>query len=798
MEKVIFSKRFLPGSPLAAWLVAVMLGPSVTASTTAKADLQAAVATCALIVRGQPAQQVFVPSAANADELAAAKEWAEVLGKMCGTQPRVDAEPVQISSSLPPGIYIGDTVAGRAQLAQHPPGDLDGFVIVVDAANRTVVLDGVTPRATGFAVDWFLERRCGVNWYFPGALGEVIPLRADWQIPQGVTVQAPAYLSREFTGLGSVEDQTWAKHNLLEARFVFLHNLAGVFPPRLYDQHPDFFPLIGGARVRPPAPDGQISQPDFSNPAVAAYAAARARQFFDDHPGVLSFSLGLNDGTVFDEGPGTKALTLPRRWFRGRPDFSDLVFTFMNRAAEDLAPAYPDKYLGCLAYYWCENTPSFPVRAQVLPYLTNDRSFYDQPEWAANDLALIRRWAHAGPQIIGIYDYYYGTPFAVPRIFTSAEVKSLREAHAAGARAFNAELNPAWSYDALKAWLAARLLWDPEADAAALEAQFYGDLYGPAAGDVRKFFELAEAAWREQDGAPRWIKGYKDPYQALIFSPARTEAMSLALSRAESCNLTSLIRARLAILQSAWTASVQAIASATTEANVADDTAQHVAAVENGLRLAGTASVNGAACGFYLRAADWAGQHFQRRWLEDALAGAAVNDDPAGLTARNVFAPRGPNLLSNGALQTTAVGHAPIDWNLNSREAEHVRFGPGLAKDPEGGPTFAVSGSDWLVFWQDVQVEPEKFYEASFLWRGKVPLGTRAHWAIAYYDAAGRFLECPWQAAAAPGDHAVWLREGAVTSAPAKAASLRLLIYVAAQGSRDEVQFAEAGIWAIQ
>ena len=797
MGGFIFTKRLLCGWPAACFAAGVLVIGAV-APITAKADPPVAAGMCALIVNGRPALPVFVAPTADADEIAAAGEWSGVLGKMCG----VSSSPVATEAAadfapLSPGVYIGGTAAGRALLAQHPPGDPDGFAIAVDVANRTVILAGATPQATGYAVDWFLERIGGVHWYFPGPLGEVIPARTRWSVPPGVMVEAPAYISRDLGGLSGGDDQTWARRNLLGERFAFIHNVANIFPTTLYDEHPEFFPLRAGVRARPTDADAAVWQPDFSNPAVAAYAAAQARQFFDEHPNAPSFSLGLNDGVDFDEGPGTQALTMPRRWFRGRPDFSDLVFTFMNRAADDLAPAYPDKYLGCLAYYWCENAPTFSVRPQVLPYLTNDRSFYDQPEWAAVDLALINRWAHAGPKIIGIYDYYYGAPFAVPRIFIHAEIKSLRGAYAAGARAFTAELFPVWSYDALKAWLAARMLWNPDQDTAALEAQFYRDLYGPAAGDVRGFFEQAEAAWREQAGSPRWIKGYNDPYQSLIFSPERMQAMSAALTRAAGRQLTSVMHERLENLQGAWAASVQAITLARNEASLSTNGAQNELAVKRGLRLADAIPGDAAACGFYLRAGDWAEQHFQPRWLVDALTHAGANDDPVGLTARYVFALRGPNLLRNGELQA-AAGQGPTGWHLNWREAEHVRFGPGSAEGPDGAPVFAVSGSDWMVFWQDVPVDPEKFYETSFLWRGRVSQGARAHWAVAYYDASGQLLESPWQTAAPPGERDVWLREGAVTAAPAKAASLRLLIYVAAQAAGDEAQFTGADIREIR
>jgi hypothetical protein len=82
-------------------------------------------------------------------------------------------------------------------------------------------------------------------------------------------------------------------------------------------------------------------------------------------------------------------------WFRGRPDFSNLVFGFTNRVAEDLARTHPDKYVGALAYYWCENAPDFPLEPNVIPFLTADRSQGYDEAFRAEEAALQRRWAAA-------------------------------------------------------------------------------------------------------------------------------------------------------------------------------------------------------------------------------------------------------------------------------------------------------------------------------------------------------------------------------------------------------------------
>lgn len=94
---------------------------------------------------------------------------------------------------------------------------------------------------------------------------------------------------------------------------------------------------------------------------MAAHAATAARNAFAANPSLASLALGVNDALRFGESPGPLAAVLPQRWFRGRPDYTNLVFGFMNRVAADAARTHPDKLLGALAYYRAENTPDFPA-----------------------------------------------------------------------------------------------------------------------------------------------------------------------------------------------------------------------------------------------------------------------------------------------------------------------------------------------------------------------------------------------------------------------------------------------------
>ncbi len=254
--------------------------------------------------------------------------------------------------------------------------------------------------------------------------------------------RSTGYQTRALSGLNTREEQEWATRNHLTPPLAFSHHLAEVFPRALFKTHPEYFPLIWGQRLDP-ADRIAFWQPDLGREDVAHFAAEQAKQYFDQHPTAETFSLGVNDGLMFGESPETVALlraaaaaasrtvepkhrptasdhsstvrpfdstsvrpfdrptvrsldrSTDRPYFRNRPDFSPLVFTFMNRAAADLARSHPDKYLGCLAYYWCENAPPFPVDPHIIPFLTADRAQSYDPAFQREEFALQARWARA-------------------------------------------------------------------------------------------------------------------------------------------------------------------------------------------------------------------------------------------------------------------------------------------------------------------------------------------------------------------------------------------------------------------
>lgn len=511
---------------------------------------------CALLIGGRVPPAIYIPRAAAEAERLAAEDMARVLREMGMPGVEVRLEPWFTGG---PGIYVGDTEMARWRLpdvvaptelsskrravplfenqpplAREPLPPERWDTIGLSVRDGAVVLAGSDAPASRLAVYWFLQEYGGVRWWAPGPLGESIPRREQWRVPQGDLRVRPSFVSRVFSGLKTADERQWSARNLLRAHTQHSHNIDRILPERMAAEHPDWFPLIDRARVDPVRNPFVKAHPDLSNRAVAAFVAEAAIEAFDESPGRAFFSIGLGDHLGFGDLDQYPGLVDPARGFRGMVDFSPLVFTFANRVARQVAAVHPDRFLGCLSYFAWEDAPPFPVEPSIMPVLTADRSQWYDPAFRAGDLATVERWAAKGTRLLATWDYIYGKPFFVPRVLLAAMQQSIPALHARGVNVYYAELYPVWGFDAPKAWIAARLTWDATADPQALEAEFFEGFYGPAAAPMREFFHRCDAAWMRQPPPAQWIKFYQNPHQTFLFPPAEVEELRALVQRARA------------------------------------------------------------------------------------------------------------------------------------------------------------------------------------------------------------------------------------------------------------------------
>lgn len=386
--------------------------------------------------------------------------------------------------------------------------------------------------------------------YVPGSLGRVRRLVSA--APPSVT--RSGFLTRAMSGLERVEEVAWAARNGVTAPLAFSHNLSTVFPPRLARTRPELFPLADGGRLKPPEQPPYFWNPDLAREDAALFAAEAARRYFDAHPAEPAFALGVNDALIWGESPELLALVHPQRWFRERPDYSNVVFTFMNRAARHLSHQHPDKLLGALAYYWAEQAPSLPLHRQVVPFLTADRAQGYDPEFWREEADLQQRWARARASDgrLGLYDYVYGRGFLIPRIHLRLLADNLRHARAAGFTDYFAEVNPNWGLDGPQPWLLAQLLQDPSQRPDALLDEFYAEYFRECAGMMRRFFERCEAQWMRQPRPAYWLKHFRNESQAGIFPSEICRQLRAELNAATAAAVTPIVERRVRFVSRAF------------------------------------------------------------------------------------------------------------------------------------------------------------------------------------------------------------------------------------------------------
>ncbi len=457
---------------------------------------------------------LVVPAASGPALSAAVEDLCHVFERRTGV-----ALEVQTAGANRPkyAIYLGDSGGSRSQLQN------DAFMIHRQGTRVFVAGDGEGGVLNG--VYALCQELLGARWYWAGDLGLELIGSPRGKFPEGRWHEEPAYVMRTFYPMNG----EFGRRNRLVRHFEFNHALAQVFTPALYEAEPEVFSEVYGRRRKPKGNGGYDPQPDFTEPRAVDLAAKAALAAFEKNPEARSFSLSINDNVLFDDSEATRRVIEPVEYFRGRPNYTDLVFGFMNQVAEQVfeqggawtTPAGEPRYLTALAYYWTEQSPSFPLHPRVMPVLTSDRAQWHDPDYRAQDKALIQRWADSGAERLATWDYYFGAPYVYPRQFNQWITESLKYMSANGVSVFFSQLPSSWGLDGCKAWLAAELLWNPNRDAAALLDEYYTHFFGAAAVPLRAFYEQAEAHRNANEGKAEWIKFYEDEFGIELFDAAR-------------------------------------------------------------------------------------------------------------------------------------------------------------------------------------------------------------------------------------------------------------------------------------
>jgi hypothetical protein len=453
-------------------------------------------------------------------------------------------------------IWLGANVHASTILKRVGSIAEDGFVIAFPTS-KDIVITSHTNWGIEFGVYEFLERYVGIRWLYPGASGEYIPHLTSLSVPAEEIKQEPGFKSRMVSGLKGPEQGLWVRRNRLHFEIAFQHNMANIIPPLVYGKsNPEFYSMQKGRREVPDASSASPWQPCFSSSSFVDTAISQIDRYFATHQGVMSFSLGINDGGNPCECEAClKAVKNDKNIF-GAPNYSNIYYRWVDKVASGVLRSFPGKSFGCLAYEKVFSAPDTSVDPSVIPFVTYETAKCVSSTNRTEFNRTVEDWSKVTNKL-GWYDYIYGVTYLVPRIYFHTMAESYRYLFSNGVRAMYAEAYPNFG-EGPKLYLALKLMWNPQLNVDSTLKDWYVSAVGvQSAPYLEQYFSLWEGFWSQRILNSPWFQqkriysdflnpGYLDIVTEDDMNKSRsllTEAVNHSSNEFQKACATKLLRA---------------------------------------------------------------------------------------------------------------------------------------------------------------------------------------------------------------------------------------------------------------
>ena len=375
---------------------------------------------------------------------------------------------------------------------QKPDGALDSFTY--QSKGGDIYLWGNTDRGTLYSVYSFLEKELGCRWYTSRV--SLAPEKDKWSFTKihnhevpGIRMRNDFYwdviyhqdfatklrsnstlfgpISQDFGG----SENYWGGHSLVS--FVSVNEW--------FDTHPEYFSEIDGKRIKDQA------QLCLSNPEVLQKVIEAVRRQMREHPEYLVYSVSQGDWYNPCQCSECKKI---KAQYGGEE--SGILLWFVNQVADAVKDEFPDKFIGTFAYQYSRRAPkNIKPRDNVVIRLCSIEECqihkYDECDRNRAFLEDLDDWSAIAPHL---YIWDYSTGFSnymlpMPNVWTFQDrIQRFRDGNAIGIMPEGSYQGPANAFEDLKAYVLAKLMWNPDCDVDAVIEDFTDGFFGEAAGPV--------------------------------------------------------------------------------------------------------------------------------------------------------------------------------------------------------------------------------------------------------------------------------------------------------------------------
>ena len=439
---------------------------------------------------------IVVGEEATAPERHAAQELAEFLQQATGAQ----FDVVGRDERGRPRLLVGPDAARLADPAFTAEG-LGAEGIVIRTVGQDLILAGGRPRGTLYAVYTFLEGHVGVRWWSSKVTD--VPRRPALTVgPLDVRYVPPLEYREAYWA--DARDGDWAARSrcngngaALEARHGgkcvyegFVHTFYPLIPPEKYfAKRPEWFSMIDGKRTHKQA------QLCLTNEAMRKELVGNLRARLRENPAATIASVSQNDWYGNCQCPACRKIDEAE----GSPSGS--LLHFVNAVAADIEKDFPHVAISTLAYQYTRKPPRHVrPRKNVIVRLCSIECSFSMPLSSPRNGAFgddLRGWAKICERLY-VWDYTtdfrnYIQPHPNLRVL-GPNVKFFAGHNVRGLFEQGAYNTAGAEMAELRAWVLAKLLWDPKLDADKLIGEFLAGYYGPAGKHVAAYLKVTHDA----------------------------------------------------------------------------------------------------------------------------------------------------------------------------------------------------------------------------------------------------------------------------------------------------------------
>ena len=507
-----------------------------------------------LVEDGASAYQIVLRGEAPTVEVSAAELLQAYVAESTGVTLPIVSEPERAAGM--PAVHVGRGPALQQAFPELDLAPLEADGIVLKTQGADIYLGGGASRGTIYAVQEFLEEVVGVRWWT--STEKYVPQRERIDVPALDTVYTPFLRYREEWYLDTFDPtfamrlrlngyhhpipEDWGGHYSI---LGWCHTFYPLLPPEDYfDAHPEWYSEINGVRTHDRA------QLCLTNDEMRAELTKNALEWLREAPDAGYISISQNDWY----GRCECADCLAVEEIEGTP--SGPLLHFVNAVAEDIEQEFPDTLVETLAYQYTREAPKHvKPRHNVLVRLCSIECSFAEPltaEVNADFRRDMEAWREISPQLF-VWDYVANFPsYIMPHpnwfvladnvhFFVDHNVRGLFEQGDGG--------STVGDFVAMRAWVLAKLMWDPSRDLEALYREFLTGYYGPAAAPLRAYMDVMHEAVRRDDSFLGCFMHHTGDWLTLNDMNRATELMDQALEAvADYSDLTDrVIKARMSL-----------------------------------------------------------------------------------------------------------------------------------------------------------------------------------------------------------------------------------------------------------